>query len=1397
MAGKKIIIDIEVNGKMQKATVSVNKLKKALDNTKKSEDAAAKSARELDRNLKGASQQSANGTKNFSKMAQGIGGTLVPAYATLAANIFAVTAAFNAFRRAAQVEQLESNLVRLGNVAGQNLRGIADDLKNITDNAIDSETALRAVAQGTTQGFSSSQLQDLTRIAKGASIALGRELPDALDRLIRGTAKLEPEILDELGIIVRLDDAADKYATTLGKTANQLTAYEKQQAFANAVAEQGLKKFGAVAALADSNPYDQLNATFQDLSKNLFEFLNTVLEPIVKFLAMNPTGLVGVVALFATTIISQLTPALAEVAEKGRQNFSMLAKQAKKAAADIETKYGRALKNLKKSELSPKGFKAVEAAIRSGTASTRQFEQAVKSLKIADTRRTNEIKKMKLATKDLAGTQRTAHLAYIAQKEKELAVIQAQLAATQALKGVEGTRKVAGGTGGILGGQGGAQRRAVNTGANARIGRTEAAASRLMQRKGVFGQFKVAGAASAKMAGQVGRASGALGKFSAAGKVAAASARLFGSALLNAIPIIGQVLFFGTLLWEMLTGIFGSPFDKSPAEEAVESLKEKMKELEEGAQDVRRAMRNAGSATEAEFIRLTASGGQADQAVAGIRNIVDAQTSAEQEKLGNLRSKAAGDFDYGLFSFERTGDREAARKSLQTQNDDGNPLTIFVPKESEIKAEMKRLAQVAVDAGEEALKNTKIDKSSALQAIAAVDNALKASGVASKAVTDLTAKARADIRDMPEVTSDFLENLANQIEAAGQDTNNWTKAFGGLNDAISNTDSAFNKFVRKSSTPFTELLQTGKALEGTFMSIAKIPQDADFGAAGLTTDAADKLLAGQSPDALNLAAKLRESDAYKDAEGNEFEKLNAAYSNYVKKLEDADDTFRKQKATLDKIKTSQKEISQFTKTSSFFYAEDVKLQKDSLAAREKLNQASLDILETQKETVTVNEDGTKTVKVNQDVVREINRLTEENNALEKEAKAIQDDKVALAQVEFNEKKRALDIQNKMFAGQQKLLDIEQQRQDIADKREMREAKRTAFFDFIDQGALALQQQREKETANLGRIGVVDQATGGAATVEDKEGNVVYAVSEAQKQIDAGKIAVIQAEYALLRARIETEQQILLARKTKQDADGDGTVTEAEQTAATEAGIQAENLGGILENLTTAETAAVSAVGAATQAKIAAVEETIAAIGDAETELQPIEQIMNTIENSLASGIQNAIQGIIDGSMNMKQAFASMAQGILQALAQVIAQLIAVKILKMAIGGPLGALFGDGGVATPPSAAYGGVMKPPSFDGGGIAGGGKRGYPAILHGTEAVVPLPNKKEIPVDIRNGAQNQENNVTVNVSVDNQGGAQTQTQSDGQEAASMGEAIARAVQQELQNQKRSGGILNPYGVA
>ena len=110
----------------------------------------------------------------------------------------------------------------------------------------------------------------------------------------------------------------------------------------------------------------------------------------------------------------------------------------------------------------------------------------------------------------------------------------------------------------------------------------------------------------------------------------------------------------------------------------------------------------------------------------------------------------------------------------------------------------------------------------------------------------------------------------------------------------------------------------------------------------------------------------------------------------------------------------------------------------------------------------------------------------------------------------------------------------------------------------------------------------------------------------------------------------------------------------------------------------------------------------------------------------------------------------------------------------------------------PGMRYGGMTK--NYSTGGIARGPQSGYPAMLHGNEAVVPLPDGNKIPVELGAGAGGV-NNVSVNVNVASDG--QATTEMTGDRAGGLGKAVAVAVQEELQRQKRPGGILSPFGAA
>ena len=262
-------------------------------------------------------------------------------------------------------------------------------------------------------------------------------------------------------------------------------------------------------------------------------------------------------------------------------------------------------------------------------------------------------------------------------------------------------------------------------------------------------------------------------------------------------------------------------------------------------------------------------------------------------------------------------------------------------------------------------------------------------------------------------------------------------------------------------------------------------------------------------------------------------------------------------------------------------------------------------------------------------------------------------------------------------------------------------------------------------------------------------------------------------------------------------------TSAEQEKLKIASLVAENT--LKTNINVLETARALSTSKMDAAQLAANQqkitdlETMVALNalqftQAEDNANQMIQLGKGIGNSLESSMQGAFQSLVDGTKSAKAAFADMAKAILADIARMIIKMMVMNMLQSAFGGkPLGNFLGikapegrDGGIFSNGSKLQG-------YATGGVARGSTSGYPAVLHGTEAVVPLPNGKSIPVEMKDsGATN--NNIVVNVSSDGQSSTKGST---GPDMDKLGGAIAQAVQAELQNQKRSGGILNPYGAA
>jgi hypothetical protein len=302
----KLSIKVDDDGSLSVVGKEAKKAAGNLDKVSAASDKTSKSAKSADRNMKGLSKQSANANKNFSKMQQGMTGGLVPAYAILASNVFALSAAFEFFKRAADLSNLEASQVSYAENTGIALGSITQRLREASGGMLGFKESAQAAAIGMAKGFSPSQLEALAEGARKASTALGRNFEDSFDRLIRGASKAEPELLDELGITLRLEDATKKYADSIGKSAKELNTYQRSQAVLIETQRQLEKNFGGMDAAV--NPFIALSKVLNDIIKAVTNFFLPMFAGIAGILSTSIFAAVSAFGLLALSIAKTIIP---------------------------------------------------------------------------------------------------------------------------------------------------------------------------------------------------------------------------------------------------------------------------------------------------------------------------------------------------------------------------------------------------------------------------------------------------------------------------------------------------------------------------------------------------------------------------------------------------------------------------------------------------------------------------------------------------------------------------------------------------------------------------------------------------------------------------------------------------------------------------------------------------------------------------------------------------------------------------------------------------------------------------------------------------------------------------------------------------------------------------------
>ena len=168
-----------------------------------------------------------------------------------------------------------------------------DKLRAATNNTVSDFDLFQQANNAMILGVSrnSDEMAEMFDIAQRLGRALGRDTRSSVESLITGIGRQSRLMLDNIGLIVKSEEAYKTLARALNKNVSNLTDSERKQAFLNATMEsarQKVSEFGA-ETLGAVDKFDALSASFENLGSRLGaagEAFAPVSETLAKFLDM-------------------------------------------------------------------------------------------------------------------------------------------------------------------------------------------------------------------------------------------------------------------------------------------------------------------------------------------------------------------------------------------------------------------------------------------------------------------------------------------------------------------------------------------------------------------------------------------------------------------------------------------------------------------------------------------------------------------------------------------------------------------------------------------------------------------------------------------------------------------------------------------------------------------------------------------------------------------------------------------------------------------------------------------------------------------------------------------------------------------------------------------------------
>jgi hypothetical protein len=146
--------------------------------------------------------------------------------------------------RGSKLPALETSFERLAKGAGENSKAMLASLSTATQGMVSNYDLMQTANKAMLLGLpvTAQSMGELAKAATTLGRAMGKDATSSLNDLITALGRSSPQILDNLGLTVKVGEANEAYARKLGTTADALTESEKKMAFYEAAMEAAREK---------------------------------------------------------------------------------------------------------------------------------------------------------------------------------------------------------------------------------------------------------------------------------------------------------------------------------------------------------------------------------------------------------------------------------------------------------------------------------------------------------------------------------------------------------------------------------------------------------------------------------------------------------------------------------------------------------------------------------------------------------------------------------------------------------------------------------------------------------------------------------------------------------------------------------------------------------------------------------------------------------------------------------------------------------------------------------------------------------------------------------------------------------------------------------------------------